>query len=98
VHERKLYQSVVDAFRREVLAQIAAGRKRLVVDLSSVDVMNSSALGVIILAHDRLSKEGGRLALAGPNPMLRELFMRMHLNDLFPLTGSVEEGIREVSG
>jgi len=98
VHEKKLYQNAVPRFREEVLGLVDRGRRLILIDLTGVEVMNSSALGVIILVHDRLSKEGGRLALCGLSPILNELFQRMHLGQLFPMLKGEEEGLALLSG
>ncbi len=95
---RKLYQQAVPAFRAEMLGLVEQGRRSVLVDLSGVDVMNSSALGVVILTYDRVTKAGGRFAVAGLGAILKELFERMHLGDLFPMAGSVEEGVAVLSG
>jgi anti-sigma B factor antagonist len=48
---------------REVLDAEPAGAG-LVVDLSGLDFIDSTGLGVIVATHQRLSDGGGRLALA----------------------------------
>jgi anti-anti-sigma factor len=98
VHARKLYQQTVPAFRRELLALVDEGRRALLVDLGGVDVMNSSALGVVILTYDRVNKEGGRFAVCGLGPILKDLFERMHLGELFPIVNGEEEGERLLAG
>jgi anti-anti-sigma factor len=98
VHENKLYHQAVQAFRSELLGLIDRGPRLIVVDLSEVAVMNSSALGVIILTYDRLQKEGGALALCGLCPILEELFLRMHLNELFPVVRTADEGVSILTG
>jgi anti-anti-sigma factor len=98
VHKNKLYQQAVQTFRSELLALLDQGRLLLVVDLTEVVVMNSSALGVIILTYDRLQKEGGALVLCGLCPILEELFLRMHLNELFPVVKTADEGVSILTG
>jgi anti-sigma B factor antagonist len=93
VLEKKLYQQAVPSFREEMLALSGERRCGVVLDLSGVAVMNSSALGVVILTHDRLQKQGGMLALCGLTPVLEEVFRRMHLYDLFPIVATVEEAL-----
>jgi anti-sigma B factor antagonist len=93
VHEKKLYQKVVTPFQDEMIAVVDQGHKKLVVNLSEVDVMNSSGLGVLILLWDRLNKEGGKLVITGLRPIMFELFTRMRLDTLFPVVGSEEEAI-----
>jgi anti-sigma B factor antagonist len=94
VIEKKLYQNTVVPFQKRMVSLIDAGKKKLVVNLSEVEVMNSSGLGVLILTWDRLSKEGGRLVIAGLCPMMEELFQRMRLDLLFTLAGTEDEALR----
>lgn len=96
VQAKKLYQNLVIPFREEMMALTSEGRKKLVVDLSDVDVMNSAALGVLILTWDSLSKENGKLVLFGLCPLMTELFQRMRLDLIFPVTQNEDEAIQLV--
>lgn len=49
-------------------AALTEGFANIVLDLSNVDYMDSSALGFVIWADHRLAPVGGRLALAGACP------------------------------
>jgi len=96
--ESRLYQQAVGPFRETMLALVEQGIRKIVVDLSGVEVMNSSGLGVLILVWDRLSKKKGKMAVSGLNPLLRELFVRMKLVDLFQVTETVDQAIRKAGG
>ena len=98
VNETKLYQQAAHAFRAEMLGLLDQEHPLLLLDLSDVAVMNSSALGVVILTYDRVNKEGGNFALCGLSPILEELFVRMHLNELFPVVKTADEGISLLAG
>ena len=53
---------------RDQLAELTgAGTRRLAVDLSSVPFMDSSTLGVVVVALKRLRELGGELALIAVN-------------------------------
>ena len=97
VKAKKLYQNLVIPFREEILALTSGGKRNLIVDLSKVEVMNSAALGVLILTWDSLSKENGKLVLFGLCPLMTELFQRMRLDLIFPVALKEEEAIRLVS-
>ncbi|GAA3085856.1 STAS domain-containing protein [Streptomyces roseofulvus] len=59
---------------REVLAeQFGQGRRRVVLDLSALDFMDSSGLNVLIQAVIRAREAGGDLYLAGPTPAVRRI-------------------------
>lgn len=52
-------------FRTELLAQAGNGNKRIVVDLSDVEVIDSSGLGALIDGLKAMRKQGGDLQLTG---------------------------------
>jgi anti-sigma B factor antagonist len=98
VNEKKLFQRAAHTFRTEMLGLLDQGLSLLLLDLTNVAVMNSSALGVVILSYDRMNKEDGKFALCGLSPILEEVFVRMHLNELFPVVKTEDEGISLLAG
>src|SRR5918993_1364252 len=62
-----------DALDKEVQTQLAAGRTRLVFDLSALDYISSSGLRVFLLAARALRGKGS-LALAAPQPKVQQVF------------------------
>lgn len=55
----ELDYSVSPELRERVFAQIAAGRRRLLLDFSDVTFIDSTAIGVIVAALSRLRALGG---------------------------------------
>ncbi|MEU2546973.1 STAS domain-containing protein [Streptomyces roseolus] len=53
--------------------QFGHGRRRLVLDLSALDFMDSSGLNVLIRAVNRVRESGGDLYLAAPTPAVRRI-------------------------
>ena len=98
VLEKKLYQNIVTHFQQEMVSLVDDGKRKLVVNLSEVDIMNSSGLGVLILTWDRLCKEGGNLVIVGLSPLMQELFERMRLDLIFTLAASEEEALGIIRG
>lgn len=98
VIEKKLYQNVVGHFQEKIVSLVDSGKRHLIVDLSAVDVMNSSGLGVLILTWDRLSKEGGDLIIVGLGSLLKELFQRMRLDLIFTLAETEQEAFDLIRG
>ena len=94
----KLYQSAVSPFQKTMISLLDRGDKNLVVNLSDVEVINSSGLGVLILTWDRLSKSDGNLVISGLCPLLQELFHRMRLDLLFQITKTEKEAIKLIKG
>ncbi len=69
-------------------AQLSA---HLVIDLGEVPFMDSSALTVLVQAHQRAARRGGGLTLIGPARSVRRLLVITETEGLWPIYGSAEE-------
>jgi anti-sigma B factor antagonist len=86
-------------FERGLLRAIGAGREGLVVDLSRVDFLDSTALTSLTRAFDHLrSKGGGRLAIVASDSRMRSLFDVARLERDFLICRNREEALAAVSG
>ena len=72
---------------------IDKGRKKVVIDLSGVDWMNSSGLGILIGSLISLRNNGGDLRLACLNERIRNLLQVTKLDSIFDLHETVEGAI-----
>jgi anti-sigma B factor antagonist len=76
---------------------LRAGRIQLVIDLSQVTFMDSTALGVLI-GFDRSLTAGQRLAIASPQPNVVRIFEVTGLDGKFFLFPTVEEALDHAQG
>ncbi len=79
------------ALREELTAHVHNGNKRLVIDLSEVESMDSTALGALVFALKAARKNGGDLRIAGPNERVVTLLKLTKLADLLKVTDSIDE-------
>jgi anti-sigma B factor antagonist len=75
--------ATVDEFRERWNEAIAEGAHDIVVDLSRVPIIDSSALGSMIRCHSELSKKGGKLKLVGAHEIVRQAFKMTRLDSVF---------------
>ena len=61
------------------------GVQRLIVDLSSVEFVDSAGLGLIMLLYGKMKAAGGQLRLVAPGPRLRELFTMTHTDSILSI-------------
>ena len=85
-------------FKQRVMAPIAAGVERVVVDLTDTTFIDSSSLGVLIGAHRRLKTRGGRLIVACSNDTIVKTFRITGLDGVFTLVETVEDALAVRSG
>jgi anti-sigma B factor antagonist len=91
--ERRIFLQITDDFRNEVLSVIDEGVEKVIIDLSAVNVMNSSGLGVLMLVRDKMEKHKGILVLCGLQPIMAEIFTRMHLDTFFKVYQDQDEAL-----
>jgi anti-anti-sigma factor len=71
---------------------------RWLLDLSAVDYMGSSVLGMMINVRQHIKTGGGKLALAGLTPRMAQIFRTCCLEKLFSIGKAREDGIRLLGG
>ena len=76
-----------------VAAAVARGARHVVLDLSLVKYIDSTRLGELIAAHVTLSRQGGRLSLAGVPARVKELLDMAGLDGVFSRYPSVGDAI-----
>lgn len=94
--EKKLYQHAVPEFQETVKRLVEQGKTHYLIDLSIVELMNSSALGVLILLADGVRKNNGRMVVTGYNRLLEELFERMRLDTLFQMIKDPQAALQTI--
>jgi anti-anti-sigma factor len=61
------------AAEEKVLALIDGGADRLVIDCAGLDYISSAGLRILLMAAKRLAPPRGKLALAAPQPQVRDV-------------------------
>jgi anti-sigma B factor antagonist len=67
-----------------------SGARTIVVDLSGVDFLDSSALGTLVGANKELQANGGALRLVCTKPSILRVFEITRLSEVIPVFDSVE--------
>ncbi len=83
-----------DELRNAVADYVEQGTKKLVIDLSKVTYLNSTAIGVLVSAHTTFSKNKGHVKLCGINKNINNIFVITKLTLVFDVTESREEAIK----
>ena len=98
--EGRLDHDNCDTFRAGLqphLAQAAASRQRIVLDLSGLAYISSAGLRCFMLAAKEARASGGRIVLAALRPVVAEIFQISRFDMVFELHPSVREALAAVS-
>ncbi|WP_319545414.1 STAS domain-containing protein [Ruegeria conchae] len=92
VHCDRIDAAMAIQFKEAMRAETQTGAKRIVLDLSSVEFIDSSGLGAIVASMKQLG-DGQRLDLAGPRPIVEKVFRLTRMDTVFRLFASLDEAI-----
>lgn len=78
---------------QQLLALAGRGEHRLVLDLSGLTYISSLGLRVFIAVAKNIQKANGKLALAGLNEHIYEIFKIAHFTSIFSIYPSCDEAV-----
>lgn len=93
--EGRLNMVSAPRLRETVAGAIAAGRPRVVVDLSGVDFMDSSGLGALVGCLKTTRQAGGDLRIAAPSDQVSMVLKLSNLDRILTSYASATAAYRE---
>ncbi len=81
---------VATGFRKQLLGLVEAGHTRVVVDLSAVELIDSSGLGALVAGFEAARDNGGDLKIMSPNEQATMVLELTNVNRVLRTATSVE--------
>jgi anti-sigma B factor antagonist len=85
------------ALREKVKGLLAAGKKKIVLDLQNVSMIDSSGLGALVTAHSSAKSTGATLRLCNLGTRTDELLQMTRLVTVFEVSDSEADAVRAMS-
>lgn len=83
---------------RELVArEVEAGRTRFVIDMSTIDFIDSSGLGALVWSHSRASEAGGLVLLCGVGSRVSSLISLTRLDEVLQIRKSRDAALAELA-
>lgn len=82
----RLSASNCAAFKELVKPRLTDHCRRLELDCSTIQFIDSDGFGTLVNLNRRLAMHDGKLRLKQPSPMLRQSLHLLHLDEIFELT------------
>lgn len=76
---------VAPELKQRIVGRVEAGDRQLIIDLSGVGFIDSTAIGVLVAALKRLRDAGGSLMVVCDNEDVRSIFTTVGLESVIPL-------------
>ena len=77
-------------------SNITGSSRRVVVDLSQVDIVNTPALAMFLGAHRTMEQGGGRLVFTGVQGMVDDLLRRCRLDNVLTIAPRMRDAMEWV--
>lgn len=82
--------------KQQVIGVLESGAKELIVDLTKVDYLDSTALGVLIGGLKRMREVDGNMMLICPSPRIRRVFEITGLDKIFDIYDTQADAERAI--
>jgi anti-anti-sigma factor len=96
----RIDHATADSLRDAIAVHVgpsAAGRDRVVIDLSGVEYISSVGLRVLMVASKEAKTHGRTLAVCGLQPVVREIFEISRFNLVLKVFATLREALTAVS-
>jgi len=81
------------SLRDALAAEVAAGPRLLLVEMSALTFIDSGATQMIITAYRALREQGGTLALVSPSTMVARVLGLLGVDQVIRVYGSIPEAV-----
>lgn len=86
--------SETDQLELQVRRLMDLNNLKLIIDLSKVSYLNSTALGVLVAVHTNYTKRQAKLALCGIDKRIKNVFVITKLVMVFDIHTSLEDALQ----
>jgi anti-sigma B factor antagonist len=77
---------------------IQKGTRKLVIDLTHAEVVDSAGLGVLMHVFGELEQMGGNMRIAGANQRVSNMFQVTHTNGILALDADLMTSVKKLQG
>jgi anti-anti-sigma factor len=78
--------ALVPELRSALRGALVKGVREMTIDFSRVEMVDSTGLGLLISAHNSMSKAGGKLAVINASEEILDLFRSMRIHQHFSVS------------
>jgi anti-sigma B factor antagonist len=79
-----------------IKSQLQSGCRKLVLDLTGLDFIDSAGLGLLVMCAGTMEQNGGRLCVATANPRILQIFEITHLERVVAVHADAESACQSL--
>jgi anti-sigma B factor antagonist len=70
---------------------LGAGVRKIIFDLSNLESIDSTGVGILVVCEGKVRKAGGELRIAGPGGIVKHTLVMTHIDRLVPIYPTANE-------
>ena len=82
----------------ETIEELTKNPSRIVLDMSRITYLDSSAIGVLIATLGKVRNSGGQIRLAGVIPRIATIFKMTGVDKLLSMDATTDESVSALAG
>ncbi|HXA77168.1 MAG TPA: STAS domain-containing protein [Candidatus Acidoferrales bacterium] len=86
-----------NAFREKIKALLAEGKKKILLNLANITLIDSTGLGTLVSAHHSASTRGASVRLCNLGTKFQEVLQVTKLLTVFDVSDTEADGVRSFS-
>lgn len=79
------------------LARVLLKSNRIILDLSRLEVLDSSGLGLLLNCYREIKDNGGQMFVVANSPLVLSLFQLVHFNKIIKIYKTMERAIESLN-
>jgi anti-anti-sigma factor len=81
-----------------IQSMLEKGSRKLVLDLTNVDFVDSAGLGIIMRIYGEMTEVGGHFRISGAHEQVRRLFDITHTSAILPVDPDLITSVKKLQG
>jgi anti-sigma B factor antagonist len=94
IHEPRLIYECLDPIQEKFISLVESGKKKIIIDFSDVDYIDSFAVGFVMDMYRRVNAKDGELKLTGLQPRVRKILTITRVDNVIDIKPTVEDALR----
>jgi len=91
--ERRLIYECLDPIQDEFISLVESGKRKIVMDFTEVDYIDSFAVGFVMDMYRRTSSHNGELKLTGLKPRVRKILTITRVDKVIGIHDKIDDAL-----
>ena len=94
IQEQRLIYECLDPIQEKFISLVESGKKKIIIDFSEVEYIDSFAVGFIMDMYRRANSHNGELKLSGLQPRVKKILTITRVDNVIDIYATVDDALK----